>query len=182
MCPTLCLAVNISARQFEHRDLSLLIGEVLEDTGLSPDALVLEITESTAMQDVNQSIGILEKLAAMGVEISIDDFGTGYSSLEYLKRLPIHHLKIDRSFVKDIPMDTDDAAITAAISAMAHSLNLTVVAEGIETKDQLEFLRSLECAEGQGYLFSKPISAATLTELLTQHYTVQDGGCWCFCD
>ncbi len=163
--PGLRLAVNISARQFQQAGLPQVIRRVLDETGLVAEHLGLEITESTAMQDIEQSVKVLDELASMGLTISIDDFGTGYSSFEYLKRFPLHTLKIDRSFIKDIPGDSNDVAITTAIIAMAHSLNLNVIAEGIETEEQLGYLRSQQCDEGQGYLFSWPLSVEMFTDL-----------------
>ena len=123
------------------------------------------------MENIEYSLAILDALSAMGLQIAIDDFGTGYSSLGYLKRFPIHTLKIDRSFVRDITRDVDDAAITTAIIAMAHSLKLSVVAEGVERAEQLAFLRSHQCDEMQGYLFSRPVSAETFTKLLQEAHT-----------
>lgn len=165
------VAVNFSARQFQHPSLPDLIRDVLKETGLPARALDLEITESTAMRNVDESIKMLNELTAMGMQISIDDFGTGYSSLGTLKRFPIHTLKIDQSFVRGIPSDPDDSALTIAIIALAHSLKFRVIAEGVETDAQLAFLRSHQCDEMQGYLFSPPIPAAAFTKL------VQEGRC-----
>ena len=134
-----------------------MVRKVLEETGLEPRYLHLEITESMIMGDVNASIAILQELAIMGVRCSIDDFGTGYSSLSYLKKFPISALKIDRSFVRDIPADANDASIAISIIALARSMNLNVVAEGIETEAQLIFLRDQGCFHGQGYYFSRPV-------------------------
>jgi EAL domain-containing protein (putative c-di-GMP-specific phosphodiesterase class I) len=155
----LTIAVNISVRQFLQPDLAGVIGQVLARSGLPARCLELEITESTAMEDLEASAQILRALQDMGVRIAIDDFGTGHSSLSYLKNFPIQTLKIDRSFVKDIPGDPNDAAIVSAAIAMAHSLGLTVIAEGVETEEQIEFLRDRACDAFQGYLISQPLPA-----------------------
>ena len=152
------MAINLSARQFKKGDLIAVIARVLKDTGMPPEALELELTESMIMENAEISIHMLEELKAMGLKLAVDDFGTGYSSLSYLKRFPIDTLKIDREFVRDISTDPDDAAITSAIIAMAHSLALKVVAEGVETENQLEFLRQQGCDEIQGYYFSRPLT------------------------
>jgi EAL domain-containing protein (putative c-di-GMP-specific phosphodiesterase class I) len=136
-----------------------MVRSTLQRHALEPDCLTLEITESTAMQDVHASQAILQQLDEMGVQISIDDFGTGYSSLLYLKRLPASELKIDRGFVCDLAHDAEDAAIIAAIVALGHTLNLRIVAEGVETAEQQEFLSRLGCNILQGYLFGKPMPA-----------------------
>ncbi|MCZ6679061.1 MAG: EAL domain-containing protein [Candidatus Poribacteria bacterium] len=166
--PPVRVAINLSARQFWDKRLFETVAEVLEDTGLNPRYLGLEITEGSAMQDVDYTISASQMLKEIGVQLSVDDFGTGYSSLSYLKRFPIDMLKIDRSFVMDIPADSDDVAITTAIIALAHSLGLKVIAEGVETEDQLQFLRSLQCDEAQGFLFSRPLPAEEVTKLLSQ--------------
>jgi EAL domain-containing protein (putative c-di-GMP-specific phosphodiesterase class I) len=160
------VTVNFSARQFEHPNLAELIRTVLKETGLAPSALELEITESIAMKDVDFSGEILTELSADGIHISIDDFGTGSSSLRYLKRFPIDILKIDQTFVRDLTSDISDAAITEAMITMAHSLELKVIAEGVETGEQLAFLRSRRCDEIQGYLFSRPVPAEAFAKLL----------------
>jgi EAL domain-containing protein (putative c-di-GMP-specific phosphodiesterase class I) len=153
------VAVNISGVQFRQRDLLDTIAHALASSGLPPECLEIEITESVVMQNASEAIVTLEKLSQMGVQISVDDFGTGYSSLSYLKRFPIDKLKIDRSFIRDISSDMDDAAIVRATIGLAHNLRLRVVAEGVETEDQLQFLRSLGCDEYQGYYKSKPLNA-----------------------
>jgi diguanylate cyclase (GGDEF)-like protein len=163
---SLRLAVNISVRQFQEQSLPGLIEKVLVETGLAAEALELEITESTAMQNVDLSLTTLNELGATGVQISIDDFGTGFSSLDRLKRLPINTLKIDQSFVRDMASDADNAAIITAIIAMGHGLELKVIAEGVETEEQLAFLRAQQCDEIQGYLFGHPMPAKALTKLL----------------
>ncbi len=155
--PPLRIAVNLSARQFAHENLLQDVTNVLHETGMDPAALELEITESMVMHDPEHAVKLLTKLKAMGIHLAIDDFGTGYSSLGYLKRFPIDSVKIDLSFIRDLPVDSDDAAITRAIIAMAHGLKLRVVAEGVETGEQLSFLRAHGCDEMQGHYFSKPL-------------------------
>jgi predicted signal transduction protein with EAL and GGDEF domain len=157
--PRTRVAVNISGAQFQNRDLVDSIERVLLDTGLDPRCLELEITESVIMQNASGAVDMLEKLSRMGVDIAIDDFGTGYSSLSYLKRFSINKLKIDQSFISNISHDKDDAAIVQAIVALAHSLRLRVVAEGVEHKEQLDFLRGVGDDEYQGYLHSRPLPA-----------------------
>ncbi|MBI5612435.1 MAG: PAS domain S-box protein [Gammaproteobacteria bacterium] len=160
------MAVNISGRQFQQQNLAVLVGAVLAETGLEPQCFNLELTESVLMRNVDAAIAVMGVLDAAGVGFSIDDFGTGYSSLSYLKRFPIDVLKIDRSFVRDITTDPDDAAIVTAIMALARTLDIEVVAEGVETEEQLAFLRARGCDVMQGYYFSKPVDAAALTALL----------------
>ena len=160
------VAVNLSARQFQQPDLADTVRRVLAETKLSPQYLELEITESAAMQNVDFTTQILTELYNMGVSISIDDFGTGYCSFNYLKQFPIHCLKIDRSFVRDLTKDTNDAAIVTAMIALAHGLNFSVVAEGVETEEQRNLLRILECELMQGNLFSPAVCAQQATELL----------------
>jgi diguanylate cyclase (GGDEF)-like protein/PAS domain S-box-containing protein len=158
--PPLKVAVNLSAGQFvRHADLVRAVTRALKDAQLDPGQLELEITESLLVQNAEEHVATLQKLGRLGTSISVDDFGTGYSSLSYLKRLPIDALKIDRSFVRDLEADPDDAAIVRAVMALARSLRLKVVAEGVETQGQLEVLRRLECDLYQGYLFSKPLPA-----------------------
>jgi len=163
---TVPVAINISGRQFQQPGLDKLISSVLAEHKVDPRRLEIEITESSLMQKPDDAIAVLKNLKALGIRVSVDDFGTGYSSLSYLKRFPLDTLKIDRSFVRDISVDADDAAITRAIVTMAHSLNLKVIAEGVETEEQLAFLRANRCDEAQGYLFSRPLSAADCTRLL----------------
>ena len=155
--PSVPVAVNLSARQFLSPDLARNIKDVLHEHGLEPHLLEVEITESSAMANPADAVRTLEELQSFGIAVAIDDFGTGYSSLAYLKRFPLRALKIDRSFVRDITTDPDDAAITQAVISMAHSLALRVVAEGVETREQLEFLKRCGCDEAQGYLYSKPL-------------------------
>jgi len=154
------IAVNVSARQFRDPKFLDDVRHVLRVTGLDPNALELEITEGTLMSDTTLARNILRELKAMGVWLALDDFGTGYSSLGYLRRFPFDTLKVDRSFIRDVLTDEGCAAITGAVIAMAQKLHLNVVAEGVETKEQLEYLRDLACAEVQGYFFSKPVPNA----------------------
>ena len=160
------MAVNLSARQFQQKNLLQMITQVLNETGMQPEYLELELTEGLVMQNAQVTIRILHQLKEMGIRVSIDDFGTGYSSLSYLKRFPIDTLKIDQAFVRDITTDPDDAAIATAIIAMAHSLKFKVVAEGVETQDQLTFLCNKACDEMQGYFFSRPLPAEEIGLLL----------------
>ncbi|AIR89406.1 sensor domain-containing protein [Pseudomonas cremoricolorata] len=153
------VAVNLSARQFSDGQLGTRIAGILQETGLSPGCLELELTESILMREVDEAMQMLASLKQLGLSIAVDDFGTGYSSLNYLKQFPIDVLKIDRTFVDGLPCGEQDAQIARAIIAMAHSLNLTVIAEGVETHEQLEFLREHDCDEVQGYLFGRPMSA-----------------------
>ena len=160
------VSVNVSARQFRHAGFVDVVASACRDADLDPSLLTLEVTESLAMEQADSTIGMLNELKRLGVAISIDDFGTGYSSLSYLKRLPIDILKIDRSFVKDIPDDEDDSAIAKLIISLAHGLRLTVVAEGVETTAQLAFLLPEHCDAVQGYLFSRPVPAPDIASLL----------------
>ena len=161
------VAVNLSAHQFAREDLAQSIHSVLLESGLEARFLEIEITESTVMHNAKSAAGILQQLKDLGIRVAIDDFGTGYSSLGYLKRFPIDSVKVDRSFILDIPHDNDDVAITRAVIAMAHSLRLKVIAEGVETEEQYQFLRDHDCDEMQGYYFSKPIDAEALVQLLS---------------
>jgi diguanylate cyclase (GGDEF)-like protein/PAS domain S-box-containing protein len=165
----LTVSVNLSARQFQQPDLVEQVTRVLDETGLAPRSLELEITESNAMQSAETTAQTLKALKTLGVRISIDDFGIGYSSLSYLKRLPIDTLKIDQSFVRDITTDPDDAAIVTAVIAMAHTLKLVVVAEGVEDQDQLAFLHARQCDRMQGFLFSQPLPPDDCEKLLRRH-------------
>jgi EAL domain-containing protein (putative c-di-GMP-specific phosphodiesterase class I) len=151
------VSVNLSARQFQQVGLAGRVRSVLAETGLAPACLELEITEGTVMHDLQAAQAVLQSLKQIGVVLSIDDFGTGYSSLSYLKRFPIDVLKIDRSFIMDVIDDPNDAAITRAIIAVAHGLELEAVAEGVETAEQVAFLRANGCDEIQGYFFSPPV-------------------------
>ena len=164
--PAMRMAVNLSARQFAQPGLVASISATLERTGLQPSLLEIEITESLMMTDVEQAVSTLADLKRLGVKVSVDDFGTGYSSLYYLKRFPIDVLKIDRSFVRDIVSDADDAAIVAAIISLAHSLGLSVVAEGVEQQDQMIYLARYGCDTIQGYMVSPPMRAESLEPFL----------------
>ena len=165
---TLAISVNLSARQFEHLDLARWVREILRDTGLEPGRLILELTEGLLTCNTPTILAAMNELHDLGVEFSIDDFGTGYSSLGYLKRFPIGTLKIDRSFIRGVPHDPGDAAITRTIIAMAHGLGMRVVAEGVETVDQLAFVHAHRCDAIQGYYFSRPVTAEAMSGLLRQ--------------
>jgi diguanylate cyclase (GGDEF)-like protein/PAS domain S-box-containing protein len=164
--PRVTMSVNLSSRQFSQTDLTEQVAGALRESGLAPDRLKLEITESMVVENIETAIGMLNQLRALGVEISIDDFGTGYSSLSYLHRFPINTLKIDRSFVMRMTDNTENAEIVRTIVTLARSLQMDVVAEGVETDEQLGQLRALECDYGQGYLFSKPLKADRALEVL----------------
>ena len=166
--PCFPIAVNISARQFSQDNLVKHIEKVLKVTGLEPQFLELEITESLIMQDIDASIRTMNQLKELGLSLSIDDFGTGYSSLSYLKRFPIEKLKIDKSFIKDVIQQGNDAAITTSIIALAQNMNLKTIAEGIETEEQLQFLRQAGCEEGQGFYLGRPKLAMEIQQLLTE--------------
>lgn len=166
--PAVRVSVNLSARQFQQQEMVEMVERVLKDTKLAPEYLELEITESAVMQDAVRAIEILHELNKHGIKVAIDDFGTGYSSLSYLKNFPINRLKIDKVFVHTITTDKNDAAIVAAIIAMSHNLKLKAVAEGVETIEQLDFLRALDCDEMQGYLFSRPICPEDVVKLFSQ--------------
>jgi diguanylate cyclase len=163
------IAVNLSGKQFNQENLTGQIAQILRETNLDPAYLELEITESAIMETNNHAIDILSQLRQMGLSLSIDDFGTGYSSMNYLKRFPISKLKIDRSFVKDIPGDAEDGAITAAIIALSKALNIAVVAEGVETKQQADFLLNHQCHLVQGFLYSKPMPVPQADVFLSQN-------------
>jgi predicted signal transduction protein with EAL and GGDEF domain len=163
------VAVNISARQFREPDLVGMVRRVLEETGLPPALLEVEITEGVVMQDADAGAQILAAFRALGVQVALDDFGTGYSSLSYLTRFPFDVLKVDRSFVQEIPSSKSGATITAAIIGLARSLGLNAVAEGVETPEQLAFLREHGCPEGQGYLFAKPMPPEQITNWIRAH-------------
>ena len=168
----LTVSVNLSARQFSQPDLVAQVRSALQETGLAPGLLELEITESNAMQNAENTIHTLRELKIAGVSISMDDFGTGYSSLNYLKRFPIDILKLDQSFVRDVATDLTDAAIVSAVIAMAHSLDLKVVAEGVETAEQLAFLSQRRCDRIQGFYFSAPLAAEELEPYLVERKAV----------
>jgi EAL domain-containing protein (putative c-di-GMP-specific phosphodiesterase class I) len=169
--PELMLAVNLSARQFRRKDLVELVAQTLAQTGFPAHLLELEITESSLMHNVSDVIQTLDKLVALGVRLAIDDFGTGYSSLAYLKRFPVHKLKVDQSFVRDIGQANSDLAIVKTVIALAQTLKLDLLAEGVETQAHLMTLRALGCDRFQGYLFSRPIPAEQLEPLLARRVT-----------
>ncbi|HUO85050.1 MAG TPA: EAL domain-containing protein [Thermoanaerobaculia bacterium] len=166
------VSVNLSARQFEQPDLPAKVRRAIEQSGLAPGTLDLEITETNAMRNAEETIETLRELKKVGVQISVDDFGTGYSSLDYLRKFPIDTLKLDKTFVRDLVTEPGDAAIASAVIAMAHSLGLKVVAEGVETREQLEFLRSRRCDRIQGHLFSAALGADQLLEFLAANQRV----------
>ena len=164
--PRMHMAVNLSPRQFKDPDLVDHLSRVFSETGMPPELLEIEITESMMMTDVEGAVAKLSAIRELGVRLAIDDFGTGYSSLAQLKRFPIDTLKVDRSFIRDIPDDAGNNAITEAIIALGRSLGVTVVAEGVETSAQQAFLRTRACHEMQGYIFSKPVPADEFEKLL----------------
>jgi EAL domain-containing protein (putative c-di-GMP-specific phosphodiesterase class I) len=171
------IAVNISARQFRHKSLGVRIAKILEETGLDPTLLELELTESAVMENPEEAILTLRQLKKMGITLSIDDFGTGYSSLSHLKHFPIDRLKIDRSFVQHVTRDHNDATIAEAIIALAHSMKLTVVAEGrIEHGEQMEFMTQRRCDTMQGYYLSRPVPAAEFGDFLKKLGAVEGKG------
>ncbi len=162
----LSMAVNLSPRQFSDENLLQDIDDALAASGMPPQLLQLEITESMVMHNVGRAIELLDIIRARGVRLAIDDFGTGYSSMALMKKFPVDTIKIDRSFVQDLPHDTEDRAIAQAIISMGKALGMTVVAEGVETVEQANFLREHACDEMQGFLFSKPVAAERIPELL----------------
>jgi EAL domain-containing protein (putative c-di-GMP-specific phosphodiesterase class I) len=172
--PPVCVAVNLSPRQFNDERLLPDIRGALAESGLGPEHLELEITEGTVMQDSQRAARILGEIKALGIALAIDDFGTGYSSLAQIKRFPIDTIKVDRSFIRNLPQDAEDKAITQAILAIAKTLGLAVVAEGVETAEQESFLRDHACDQTQGYFFSKPIAADDFAALLRRHLAVAE--------
>ncbi len=160
------ISVNLSSRQFEQPYLVEIVNQILEETGLKASYLELEVTESFLMADIERSVKTLKELQELGICLALDDFGTGYSSLNYLKRFPVDMLKIDRSFVQDVMSNADSAAVTDAIIALAKSLRLKITAEGVETKEQLEYLQMRGCDEGQGFYFSRPVPADIIAPML----------------
>jgi EAL domain-containing protein (putative c-di-GMP-specific phosphodiesterase class I) len=160
------IAVNLSHYQFSQPDLHHKILNVIKSTGFSPDYLELELTESSLVKDMEMTVATLKELRTIGIKISMDDFGTGYSSLSYLQQLPIDTLKIDRCFIRNLSKSPENRAITAAIIQMAHTLNLKVVAEGVEIEEERRFLAEHSCDEIQGYLFSRPVPANEFAELV----------------
>jgi diguanylate cyclase (GGDEF)-like protein/PAS domain S-box-containing protein len=177
--PAVSVAVNVSAVQFRQADFCELIRRVLHDTGLAPQYLELELTESLLLSNADVMFSVLQDLKAMGLKLAIDDFGTGYSSFSYLKQFPVGRLKIDRSFIREVAVNPDDAAITTAIISMAKSLNLKVIAEGVEDEAQMSFLRAHQCDEIQGYYFSKPLAVDKVADKLRgdpEHVRAQASG------
>ena len=164
--PPIAVSVNVSARQFRENHIVCAVAQALAESGLEPKYLELELTESLVMQDVDRAIETMKELRALGVRLSIDDFGTGYSSLSALKRFPVERLKIDRSFIQDLPDDEDDCAVASAVISLGQKLNLRVIAEGVETEAQVAFLRENHCDELQGYHFSRPVAADAIPALL----------------
>ena len=162
----MCRSVNLSTRQFRQTDLAYTIARILQQSGLASQWLELELTESLLLENVEDTIATMYQLTDLGVMLSIDDFGTGYSSLAYLKRIPLSTLKIDRTFVKEVVSNSGDAAIIAALIELAHKLNIKVVAEGVETEQQLNALISQCCDMIQGYYFSPPLSVEAFGQLL----------------
>ncbi|MDO3376972.1 EAL domain-containing protein [Geoalkalibacter halelectricus] len=162
------IAVNISGYQLQQKNFIQRIREILAATGMEARYLEIEITETVVMQNPDFAVALLKQLADLGVHIAIDDFGTGYSSLAHLKRFSVNTLKIDKSFMRDVEINATDAAIATAIIAMGNSLKLQVIAEGVETQGQLDFLKKLSCSEMQGYLFSRPLPAAEMSRMLRQ--------------
>ena len=176
--PPMRIAINISTVELRDKGFVESVGAILEEHGLVPQDLELELTETFLMRDSNSTAAVLQSLSDLGVRIALDDFGTGYSSLSHLKRFPIDTLKIDQSFVRNLPTDADDASIVDAVIGMGKGLQIRVVAEGVETREQLAFLRKRGCPEGQGYYFSRPVSAREFTQLLRRGATksrVPDG-------
>jgi EAL domain-containing protein (putative c-di-GMP-specific phosphodiesterase class I) len=167
------MSVNISGKQFRHPGLIDTVRRALETSGLAPRHLELELTESMFIENTERSIETMQALKALGVSLSIDDFGSGYSSLAYLKQFPVDYLKIDRSFIRELTTNSKDAAITAAIAALAHSLNLKLVAEGVEDQAQVDFLENQGCHELQGFFFGRPVSAQELEASLRNAAALQ---------
>jgi EAL domain-containing protein (putative c-di-GMP-specific phosphodiesterase class I) len=174
--PPISISVNLSPIQFRHAGLVDSVADALAQAGLDPACLELELTESFVMRDAERINIAMQSLKNLGVDIAVDDFGTGYSSLSYLKRFPVDRLKIDKSFVRDIDTDPDDAAIVRAIITLGHALGLKVVAEGVETRAHLEFLQQHGCDELQGYYFSRPVPAVEMARLL-RGMTASAGRC-----
>src|SRR5581483_7282862 len=175
----LSISVNLSGQQLAQAGIVKQIGEVLWETGLDGHSLRLEITESVFMDDLEAAIAVLKQLKALDIRVSVDDFGTGYSSLSYLHRLPIDVLKIDRSFVSGLGVDAGRSAIVHTIVSLAHHLGVDVIAEGVETPEQLAYLRELRCQYGQGYLFSRPREPAAAAELIAMELVCAAGCAAC---
>ncbi|MAQ71651.1 MAG: hypothetical protein CL565_05610 [Alphaproteobacteria bacterium] len=163
------IAVNVSGAQFHQSDIVSITQQILTETQVKPELLELEVTESVFMDDINHTIEVLQNLHGLGVELAIDDFGTGYSSLSYLRLFPIDRLKIDQSFIRNALNDNNDASIAKTIITLGHSLNLKVIAEGVETKDHEDFLLQYECDEVQGFRYSKPVPADQFNEFMSKY-------------
>jgi EAL domain-containing protein (putative c-di-GMP-specific phosphodiesterase class I) len=161
------MSVNVSSRQFHHGDLAGSVSRALDESSIDPEQFEVEVTEGTLIDNIDVARVTLDSLRDLGVRVSIDDFGTGYSSLSYLKRLPIDVLKIDRSFISALPSDLDDVAISEAIISLGHTLKMEIVAEGVETQAQYDFLRTLGCDTGQGYHIAAPLPAPEFAEFMT---------------
>ncbi|HSW27597.1 MAG TPA: EAL domain-containing protein, partial [Burkholderiaceae bacterium] len=172
--PPIALSINLSPRQFADAELLRDLESALGTSGMPPQALELEVTESVVIGNPERALATLQAVKRLGVRLAIDDFGTGYSSLAQLKRFPVDALKIDRSFIRGLPGNTYDAAITEAIIVMCRTLRLTVVAEGVETAGQREFLRQRGCTQMQGYQFSKPLPGAEFAALAREHFATAD--------
>jgi EAL domain-containing protein (putative c-di-GMP-specific phosphodiesterase class I) len=164
--PPLRLAVNISAVELRNKDFMSCVSAIMAETGFDPRCLELELTETFLMQDSKATAAVLDALKTLGAQIALDDFGTGYSSLSYMRRFPIDALKVDRSFVGNITTDADDASVVSAVINMGRSLHMRVVAEGVETREQLTFLEENRCTEAQGFYFSRPLTAVKFAELI----------------
>jgi EAL domain-containing protein (putative c-di-GMP-specific phosphodiesterase class I) len=175
--PVVTMCVNVSARQVKEGSLVSCVVSALEASGLPAHCLELELTESLIMQDVNYAVATMEALRKLGVQLSIDDFGTGYSSLASLKNFPVSRLKIDRSFITDLVEKDSDRAVASAVISLGHKLNLRVIAEGVETAEQVAFLRENECDEMQGYYVCRPLPPRETAELLAaQNQPPREGG------
>jgi EAL domain-containing protein (putative c-di-GMP-specific phosphodiesterase class I) len=171
--PDVAVSVNLSPIQLRHTDLVDRVLAIVAEVGLRPSALILEVMESVLIQQVKNASELLTSLRATGIRVSLDDFGTGHSSLVYVKRFPVDEIKIDRSFLMDLPDNVQDAAICSAIVTMAQRLGIHVIAEGVETDAQLRFLQDLQCPEAQGYLFSRPVPREAATELLDKFTAIR---------
>jgi EAL domain-containing protein (putative c-di-GMP-specific phosphodiesterase class I) len=173
--PPISVAVNVSARQFKEKNLVARVSNALHESGMAAKYLELEITEGLIMQDIDQAVATMEALQQLGVRLAIDDFGTGYSSLNALKTFPLARLKIDKSFIKNLASDDRDKAVAAAVISLGQKLNLRVIAEGVESAEQLAILRENNCDEVQGYYFSKPVSFEVIADLLRNSVQMTSG-------
>ena len=162
------LALNLAVKQLQQKDFIEVLQKMLSETKCKPEWIELEVTESKIMHNPEEAIVVLNQISDIGIELAIDDFGTGYSSLSYIKKLPIHKLKIDQSFIRDLPDDAEDSAITKAVISLTQNLNLKVIAEGVETEEQRDFLLENGCDYIQGYFYSKPVDADGMADILTK--------------